>query len=283
MSSMAALMLTRCASWLPQAGAAPGDAQASSSGLRCVDVDCGDASAAGGDANAAALALADAHGVPAGEPRFALLSRVRCAREATTAEGRRATALRRLQALYTLMQLGPDYGARDRRRQAPGSAFSWLARACVICPLSQQTLSHPPLRRRVDVRLPQRRPEPRARPGGNGVAPSAAGCGRCSTIRLSGRARAAAHRRAALPVCAGARAPARRARDAVLRRALPRAPGSAALHSRGHPSRCRRCAAAGTCGRSWRRRTRHHARCTGTRRRCCCIGCWLISDGDFAA
>ena len=102
--------LTRSAA-ATQAGAEGGAAAVVASGLRCVDVDVADGAAAARDDVAATVLLADAHGVPAGEPRFALLSRVRAAREATTPHGRAATALRRMHALHTLMQLGPDYGA----------------------------------------------------------------------------------------------------------------------------------------------------------------------------
>ena len=111
-----AAALTRSAA-TPQAGASEGESTVVvvASGLCCVDVDVADGAAAARDDVAATVLLANAHGVPAGEPRFALLSRVRAAREALTPDGRRATALRRMHALHTLMQLGPDYGACARR------------------------------------------------------------------------------------------------------------------------------------------------------------------------
>ncbi len=91
---------------------------------------CADAAAAPGSNAELTVALAEAHGVPAGEARFALLCRVRAARAAATAAGRRAAAARRLAALYTLLQLGLDHGARARLSCRASVARSAQQRAC---------------------------------------------------------------------------------------------------------------------------------------------------------
>jgi hypothetical protein len=94
-----------------------------------------DAAAAPGSDTELTLSLAEAHGVPAGELRFALLCRVRAARAAATPDGRRAAAARRLAALYTLLQLGPDHGARVRTRRAcvaSRTCLTHLSFACVL-------------------------------------------------------------------------------------------------------------------------------------------------------